>query len=94
LALSVVLSLWISPRVVVYDWTLLLIPAVILATRRKDMKDTWLMLGGLVALAAAVSTQFTETQLDSRRWAVQVAVPVLALAAVGVVRTLKVKPDG
>lgn len=93
-ALSVVLSLWISPRVVVYDWTLLLIPAVILATRRKDMKDTWLMLGGLVALAAAVSTQFTENQLDSRRWAVQVAVPVLALAAVGVVRTLKVKPDG
>jgi len=93
-SLSVVLSLWMSPRAVVYDWTLLLIPAVILATQRMDLKDTWLGLGGLVALAATISVQLTQTQLNSLGWAVQIAVPVLALGAVGVGRALNANPRG
>ena len=93
-ALSVVLSLWMSPRAVVYDWTLLLIPAVILATRRRDLKDTWLMLGGLVALVATISIQLTEAQLNSLGWAVQIAVPALALVAVGAARALRARPTG
>ena len=48
-SLSVVLTLLISPRVVVYDWTLLLIPAVILASQRIDLRDTWLGIGAIVA---------------------------------------------
>lgn len=93
-ALSVVLSLWMSPRTVVYDWTILLIPAIILATRRRDLKDTWLMLGGLVALVATISIRLTEAQLNSLGWAVQIAVPALALAAVGAARALRARPTG
>ena len=91
-SLSVVLTLLISPRVVVYDWTLLLIPAVILASQRIDLRDTWLGIGAIVALAATVSTQFAEAQLNSLGWAIQIAVPALVLGAIGVSRGLKAKP--
>jgi hypothetical protein len=93
-SMSILLTVLISPRVVVYDWTLLLIPAVILARRLKEMSNAWLMIAGLVAMAGVVSIQLTETQLDSLGWAIQVAVPVLMLAAIGVGRALKAKPAG
>ncbi|MDX2345048.1 MAG: hypothetical protein QNL12_15655, partial [Acidimicrobiia bacterium] len=83
---------WLSPRVVLYDWTLLLLPGIILVTRRAELKDAWLGLGGLLAVAAAFSLQFTETQLDSGTRAVQLAVPVLALVAVLATRSLTAKP--
>lgn len=91
-ALAVIVSLWISPRVVVYDWTLLLIPAIILAAHRKDLEDTWLMLAGLFAIVAAFSIPLATSQLDSLGWAVQIAVPTLALGAMGVSRALSIKP--
>jgi hypothetical protein len=91
-SLSVILTLLTSPRVVVYDWTLLLIPAVILASQRIDLRDTWLGIGGIVAMAAAVSIQFTEAQLNSLGWALQIAVPALVLGAMGVSRGLKANP--
>ncbi len=81
-----------SAWVVVYDWTLLLIPAVILASQRIDLRDTWLGIGAIVALAANVSTQFAEAQLNSLGWAIQIAVPALVLGAIGVSRGLKAKP--
>ena len=93
-ALSVILTLLISPRVVVYDWTLLLIPAVILATQRKDLRDTWLVIGGIVSIAAVVTIQLTEAQLSNLNWAMQIAVPVLVVGAVGVSRSLGAKPVG
>jgi len=52
------------------------------------------MLGSLVALVATISIQLTEAQLNSVGWAVQIAVPALALVAVGAARALRARPTG
>ena len=91
-ALAVILSLWLAPRVVVYDWTLLLIPAFVLVRQRSDLQDTWLLLSAVITMAAATSRHFTVMQLDSWGRAIQVAVPILALAAIGATRALAANP--
>ena len=73
------LTLWLTPHAMIYDWAILLIPAVLLWD--KSSVD-WKGIYALVWVAAFISGPFTLGQLKLLPFAVQISVPVLAVSAV------------
>lgn len=77
---AICLNLWITPHVMVYDWSMLIIPALILWYQRSD-EHTWLIkIYALVWLAAFLSGPLTMAQLKLLPFSVQISIPVLGLA--------------
>jgi len=87
-AAAVVLGVWMTPHLLVYDWTVLLVPATILWVERPDLRRTWIVLGAVLALGAAVSGILTEAMFDVWGRALQPAPIVLAVVAVLAARVL------
>jgi hypothetical protein len=76
-ALAVLATPWLSPYGMVYDWSILLIPAALLWRERPDERPLWLVLFALVWLAALVSDPLVQAQLKVSAVALQLSVPVL-----------------
>jgi hypothetical protein len=82
---AICLTLWLTPHAMIYDWAILLIPAVLLwQTSSADWKGIY----ALVWVAAFISGPFTLGQLKLLPFAVQISVPVLAVSAVWISRLL------
>jgi len=77
---AICLTLWVTPHAMIYDWTLLLIPAVLLWRQAPHLREEWKTLFAWVWLVALVSGQLTYAQLKVLPFAVQISVPVLLLA--------------
>jgi hypothetical protein len=92
LASAVVLSLLVSPHAMIYDWALLVIPAVIVWRAYPEMRPRWLVLFAAVWIAALVSGPLTLAQQRVLPFAVQVSVPVLFASAVLALRWLALTP--
>jgi hypothetical protein len=93
-AAAIVLSLLVSPHGAVYDWALLLIPAVILWQERPDLRPRWRVLFAIVWIAALVSGPLTLAQQRVLPAAIQVSVPALLVAATLALGWLEVRPAG
>jgi hypothetical protein len=76
-ALAVLATPWLSPYGMVYDWSILLIPAALLWRERPDERPLWLVLFALVWLVALVSDPLVQAQLKFLVVALQLSVPVL-----------------
>jgi hypothetical protein len=76
-ALAVLATPWLSPYAMVYDWSILLLPAALLWRERPGQRPLWLVLFALVWLAALVSGPLVQAQLRLLAVALQVSVPVL-----------------
>ncbi len=94
-AAAIVLSLWASPHTMIYEWTLALIPAVLLWDRASEKRDDWMLLFAMCWTALFISTPIAMamcrwTRLDEGDpgWAIQLSVPVLAFAALWAMRLL------
>jgi hypothetical protein len=79
-AAAVTLTLLISPYAMVYDWSILLLPAVVLGARRPAERDRWDVVFALVWLVALLSSSLVLGQLSFSPVAVQISVPGLVLA--------------
>src|SRR5262249_50108176 len=88
-AAAVFVTLWASPHTMGYDWSLVLIPAVLLWERRPQHRDQWLPLcaGGWAVLF--VSTQVAQWMFERTGAAIQMSVPVLAALGVIAARVLR-----
>jgi Glycosyltransferase family 87 len=85
--LAVLVTTWLSPYVMVYDWTILLVAAVLLG--RELPRDRWLVLCALLWLAALVGAPLVRGQLWlTERAFVPVALQFAFLAAVFAVLSL------
>jgi hypothetical protein len=85
---AICLNLWITPHVMVYDWSMLIIPALILWYQHPG-EHTWLIkIYALVWLAAFLSGPLTMAQLKLLPFSVQISIPVLGLALFKLVRLL------
>lgn len=73
------LTLWVTPHGMVYDWALLLIPAVLFWEYLSRHRGNLRLLYTLTWLVALVSSGLTYAQLRFLPVAVQLSVPVLAL---------------
>jgi len=90
---AVVLGLWLTPHAMIYDLTLLLIPAMILWYELPGWRDRWRPFYALVWLATLISGPLTHFQLLWLPAAGQVSIPVLTMAyreAYGRLRALSV----
>lgn len=76
-AAAVCLSLWITPHAMIYDWALLLIPALLLWMGGPPPRIDWQILFAIVWVAAFLSDPLTFLQYQAWRWAFQASVPVL-----------------
>ncbi len=90
------LTLWASPHTMIYEWTLALIPAVLLWDRVPEKCDDWVLLFALAWVALFISTPLTRAELEQTRqilncpgWAIQVSVPIMAVAGIWAERVLR-----
>jgi alpha-1,2-mannosyltransferase len=95
---SVFLTLWASPHTMIYEWSLALIPAVLLWDRVADKRDEWLVLFAVSWAAFFISTpiarflfELTENGETHAGWAIQLSVPVIAWVAVRTMQILNSK---
>jgi len=98
---SVFLTLWASPHTMIYEWSLALIPAVLLWDRVKEKRDDWLIVFAVSWTAFFISTivamglfKLTDHSATHGAWAIQLSVPVIAWAALRTMRILKTKDRG
>ncbi len=74
------LTLWITPHAMIYDWAVLLVPAVLfwreLGARHTELRTLY----ALIWLAAFLSGPLTLLQWRTLPFAIQISVPVLAFS--------------
>lgn len=90
---AICLTLWITPHAMIYDWTILLIPAVLLWEKRPACRGLWKVLFVLIWVATLLSGLLTLAQLKILSFAVQVSIPVLLFAFYNTYRNLVVPVD-
>ncbi|MBN1305303.1 MAG: DUF2029 domain-containing protein [Anaerolineales bacterium] len=89
---AILMMMWITPHAMVYEWSVLLIPAVLLWRAVPEMRDTWRPLFLLMWLATFLSTALTNLQLALFSAAFQVTIPVFAYVLFVVYRSLSGLP--
>jgi hypothetical protein len=77
-AAAAALTLWLTPHAMIYDWTILLVPAVLLWQAVPEKKTLWTDLYALLWLATLCSSTLSFAELRLWSVAVQISVPVLA----------------
>ncbi|MBW6504442.1 hypothetical protein K0B90_09235 [bacterium] len=77
---AICLTLWITPHAMIYDWSILLIPAVLFWEKRPDCRGLWKVLFALIWAATFFSGPLTLAQLKILPFAVQVSLPILLFA--------------
>jgi hypothetical protein len=87
---AICLTLWITPHAMIYDWTLLLIPAILFWEKRPDRRGLWKVLFALIWLATLLSGPLTLAQSKILPFAVQVSIPVLTFALYNAYRNLAI----
>ncbi len=76
---AVILTLWISPHFLVYDWAILLLPALLYWNIFRDQQPILKALFAIVWLAIFVSGPLTVAQLKILPFALQLSMPVLTV---------------
>jgi len=87
---AICLTLWITPHAMIYDWTILLIPAVLFWEKRPDCRGLWKVLFALIWAATFLSGPLTLAQSKFLPFAIQVSIPVLMFALYHAYRNLVV----
>jgi len=76
-AAAVALTLWLTPHAMIYDWAILLIPAVLLWQAAPNKKGLWTGLYALLWLTTLCSSTLSYAELQRWHAAVQISVPAL-----------------
>lgn len=77
---AICLTIWITPHAMIYDWSILLIPAIIFWQEFPDMKPFFKSVFALIWLATFLSGPVTYLQLKVLPVAVQLSIPALFFA--------------
>jgi hypothetical protein len=85
---AICLTLWITPHAMIYDWTILLIPAILFWEKRPDCRGLWKVLFALIWVVTFLSGPLTLAQSKILPFAVQVSIPVLTFALYNAYRNL------
>lgn len=98
-AAAVYFTLWASPHTMIYEWSIAVIPAVLLWENVKDKREDWFLVFSVCWVALFISTPIAkglfELTWDGKKgWAIQISVPVLAVVAVWTERVLRTSEPG
>ena len=78
-AAAICLTLWVTPHALVYEWTLLLFPAIILWEGRTISHEKLRVLYAILWIGIIVSGSITNLQLDLFSRALQISIPALTI---------------
>jgi hypothetical protein len=74
---AICLTIWISPHAMIYDWSILIIPAVIFWQALPQLKPLLKVLYALIWIATLISAPLTVLQLNYLHFAIQITIPIL-----------------
>jgi alpha-1,2-mannosyltransferase len=86
---AVCLSAWLAPHALIYDWAILIIPAVLFWQMLPDQRDMLRALYALVWVAGFVSGPLVIAQLALLPVALHIALPVFAVCVLTLVRFIR-----
>lgn len=92
-AVAVCLTLWVSPHAMIYDWAVLLIPAVMLWEIYTPLRHTWKPLFAFLWIITFLSGPLTVAQIKILPVAIQISLPALGIVAAFVLKTLWQSPS-
>ena len=76
-AVAICLTIWITPHAMIYDWSILLLPAILFWQARPESRMIWRPLYVLIWIAAFISGPLTSLQLKILPVAIQISIPIL-----------------
>ena len=89
---AICLTLWVTPYVMIYDWSILLIPAILIWTKLPHLRPYWEVLFAILWVVMFLSTPLTAAQLQLFGAAAQISVPALAIVLATAMQILKSHP--
>jgi hypothetical protein len=91
-ALVVLITPWLTPYLMLYDWSILLVPAALLWWDAPQHRDRWLVLFALVWLVALLGGPLVRGQLELSDFALQLNAPLLVFTVLAACRALGPSP--
>ena len=91
-ACATLLTLWLTPHALLYEWTLLVLPAVVLWVEHPRVRTPLLRVFALIAVVAPLSLRLARAQIDGLGMAVHPAIPMLLLGSAVILRQVW-RPD-
>jgi hypothetical protein len=89
---AICLTIWITPHAMIYDWVVLLIPAILLWIEIPTRRDELEVLYTLIWISTLMGTPLVLLQRRIAGFAVRVSIPVLAFSLFGIYRLLVKRP--
>jgi alpha-1,2-mannosyltransferase len=86
---AVCLTIWITPHAMIYDWSILLIPAIIFWHKFHEIRPLFKTMFALVWIATFISGPLTLAQLKILPVAIQISVPILFLVYLTIYQYIK-----
>jgi hypothetical protein len=90
---AICLTIWITPHAMIYDWSILLIPAILFWQARLDLQDLWKPLYAVMWIATFLSGILTYAQLLILPVAIQMSIPLLFWVYWEIYKNLNKSPD-
>jgi alpha-1,2-mannosyltransferase len=90
---AICLTVWITPHAMIYDWSILLIPAILLWEACPELQNLWKPLFALVWIATFLSGALTYAQLKILPIAIQLSLPILFLVYFEIYKNLNKPPS-
>lgn len=85
---SIILLVWCVPYIMLYDWTLLLIPAILFWNYLPRFQTTWKALFAIMWIAGLLSSNLSYLQAKIMPIVIQIGIPVFAGVSIVIYRML------
>jgi hypothetical protein len=86
---AIAFTIFITPHAMIYDWALLIIPAILVWQEMPEHTHYWKVIFAIVWLVTLVSGPLTYLQLRVIPAAIQISIPVFLLVLIDVFNTIK-----
>lgn len=91
---AICLTIWITPHAMIYDWSILLIPAILFWHKLHQIRPLLKTMFALVWMATFLSGPLTLAQLKILPVAIQISVPVLFLVYLTIYKQVRLMGRG
>jgi len=92
-AVAICLTIWITPHAMIYDWSILLIPAILFWQALPRLRTLWKPLIALMWIATFLSGPLTYLQLKYLPIAVQISIPALIFSLYVYIKSIMYGPS-
>ena len=86
---AIAFTIFITPHAMIYDWALLIIPAIILWQEMPEYTHYWKVIFAIIWLVTLVSGPLTYLQLRVMPVAVQISIPIYLFLLIDIIATIK-----